>query len=198
MPRKNVTQVEARTVFSQAQRQTTVQLIYQGRVFAVKRHAAQEPGGVRVVREVIHHPGSAVILPLLPNRRIVLIRQYRLAVGASIWELPAGTIDVGEKPLQTARRELAEETGYRSSRWRKLTSFYPSPGLLSERMHLFLAQDLRPGTARPEADERIFTRSFSRAELLRMIRAGKIQDGKSLVGVLYWAQWGDHRAAQRK
>ncbi|MBI2819992.1 MAG: NUDIX hydrolase [Acidobacteria bacterium] len=156
----------------------------------MKRHEAEEPGGMRVVRELIHHPGSAVILPLFRDRRILMIRQYRLAVGAVIWELPAGTIDRGETPIQTARRELAEETGYRSTRWRKLYSFFPSPGLMAERMHLFLAQDIRPGTADPEGDERISAHSFSLAELLRLIRAGKIIDAKSLVALLYWARWG--------
>jgi ADP-ribose pyrophosphatase len=158
-------------------------------VFSVKRHEAEEPGGIRVVREVIYHPGSAVILPVFRNRRILMIRQFRLPVGAVIWELPAGTIDRGETPMQTARRELAEETGYRSIRWRKLHSFFPSPGLMAERMHLYLAQDIRPGTASPEGDEQISSHSFSLTELLRLIRAGKIIDAKSLVAVLYWARW---------
>jgi ADP-ribose pyrophosphatase len=145
-----------------------------------------EPGGVRVVRDVIHHPGSAVILPLLPDGRVLLIRQYRMAAGKNLWELPAGTRDQGETPLQTARRELTEETGYRSSRWRKLLAFYPSPGIISERMHLFLAQDVRAGAAHPEADERISVRAFSKVELLLLMRGGKIVDAKTLVGVLYW------------
>jgi ADP-ribose diphosphatase len=180
---------------NRAKWRASVQSIYDGEVFSVKRHEVKEPGGVRVVREVIHHPGSAVILPILADRRILVIRQYRLAVGASIWELPAGTIDRGERPLQTARRELAEETGYRSSRWRRLISFYPSPGLLRERMYLYLADSIRSGTARPEGDERISVHLFSMSELLQMIRAGKIKDGKSLVGLLYWAQWGAKQGA---
>ena len=174
---------------------TFSELVYQGKVFSVKRHRAEEHGGIRVLRDVIHHPGSAVILPLFRNRRILMIRQYRLAVGAVIWELPAGTIDRGETPIQTARRELAEETGYRSSHWRKLHSFFPSPGLMAERMHLYLAQDIRPGTASPEGDEQISAHSFSLAELLRLIRAGKIIDAKSLVALLYWARWKSELAA---
>ena len=163
--------------------------LFQGRVFAVRRHTLEEPGGVRVVRDLVHHPGSAVILPVLPNGHILLIRQFRLAVGASIWELPAGTMDPGETPQQTARRELAEETGYRSSRWKKLVTFYPSPGLLSERMHLFLARQARSGTARPEEDERISVQSFPLTRLMRMIREGRILDAKSLLGLLFWARW---------
>jgi ADP-ribose pyrophosphatase len=190
MPRKPATSSESINARRRAQPRARVELIYQGRVFSLRRHTAVEPGGVRVVRDLIHHPGSAVILPLLPDGRVVLVRQYRLAAGAMIWELPAGTIDPGEEPLETARRELTEETGYRTSRWRKLTTFFPSPGLLSERMHLFLARDVRPGPARPEADERITTHPFTRPQLLRMVRAGEIQDGKTLVGLLFWTRWG--------
>jgi len=160
-------------------------------VFSVWRHEAVEPGGMRVTRDVVHHHGSAVILPRFSDGRIVLVRQYRLAAGAELWELPAGTVDEGETPLQTARRELAEETGYRSSKWRKLAAFYPSPGIIAERMTLFLAENIRPGAARPEADERIAVESFAMRALLRMMRDGEICDAKTLVGLLYWRQWGE-------
>jgi ADP-ribose diphosphatase len=143
-----------------------------------------------VVRDLIHHPGSAVILPVLPDGRVLLIRQYRMAAGKRLWELPAGTRDPGETPFQTARRELTEETGYRCSHWKKLIAYFPSPGVMAERMHLYLAKDVQPGTAHPEEDERIEVQSFSKAELLRMIRAGTIIDAKSLVGLLYWMRWG--------
>ena len=164
----------------------TAKLVYQGRNFSVQRHKGVEPGGIRVVRDVIHHPGSAVILPVLPDGRVLLIRQYRMAAERELWELPAGTRDRGESPSRTARRELGEETGYRSSRWKKLVSFYPSPGIISERMHLFLAEDVQAGAAHPESDERITVRAFSTAELNSLIARGKIIDGKTLVGLLYW------------
>ena len=162
-------------------------LLFQGKVFSVRRHAVVEPGGVRATRDVVHHPGSAVILPLLPDRRIVLIRQYRLSVGRRIWELPAGTIDPGETAVQTARRELAEETGYTSKSWRKLLEFYPTPGIAREKMTLFLARDVRPGPAHMESDERIVTRAFSLPETLTMIGKKQIVDAKTLVGLLYFA-----------
>ncbi|HWP84241.1 MAG TPA: NUDIX hydrolase [Terriglobia bacterium] len=169
-------------------------MLYQGKVFSLRRHIVEEPGGVRVLRDVVHHPGSAVILPVFSDGRILMIRQYRLAAEAALWELPAGTMDPGETPLQTARRELAEETGYRSRRWRKLLEFYPSPGLLAERMHLFLARNIEPGVARPEVDEKIRTRTFALPQLLRMIDHGKIVDAKSLAGLLYWARHSDSMA----
>ena len=165
-------------------------VLYQGPVFSVWRHRAVEPGGLRIVRDLVHHPGSAVILPRTHDNRIVLVKQYRLAAGKELWELPAGTLDAGETPLRAARRELAEETGYQSSRWRKLAAFYPSPGLIAEKMNLFLAEDVRSGAARPEADERILVRMFTLSRLLRMVRDGAIVDAKTLVGLLYWQQWG--------
>ena len=173
-------------------------MVYQGKTISLRTHHVTEPGGVRVVRDMIHHPGSAVILPVFPDGRILMIRQYRLAALAAIWELPAGTLDKGETPLRAARRELAEETGFRSARWRKLGAFYPSPGLLAERMYLYLAQEIRPGTAHPEGDERISVHSFSMTALLGMIRAGEIIDAKSLVGLLYWSRWGRQLAADDK
>jgi ADP-ribose pyrophosphatase len=157
-------------------------------VFSVARHEAIEPGGVQVVREVVHHEGSAVILPVLEDGRVVLIRQFRLAAGRALWELPAGSLDRREKPLAGARRELAEETGYRSTSWRKLVEFYPSPGILDERMILFLARNIRPGEASPESDERIEIRVFEAKQWQAMIRSGRIRDGKTLLGLLYW-QW---------
>lgn len=162
--------------------------VFRGRVFCVARHVAVEPGGVWVAREVVHHGGSAVILPRLDDARVVLIRQFRLPAAGFLWELPAGSLDRGETPLQAARRELAEETGYRTSCWRKLVEFFPSPGFLDEKMTLFLAQKLRAGTPAPESDEKIRVQPFSSAEWQDMIRSGQIRDAKTLVGLLYW-QW---------
>jgi ADP-ribose pyrophosphatase len=102
-----------------------------------------------------------------------------------LWELPAGRLDPGDSPLAAARRELAEETGYRARRWKRLASFYPSPGYTSERMTLYLAENLVEGAARPEHDESIRCRWFAPRQLLRMIRDGRLQDAKTLVGLLW-------------
>lgn len=166
--------------------------VFRGRVFEVWRDWVVEPPlpgsqaapqGV-VVREVVRHRGSVVVLPQFPDGRILLVRQYRYAVDEFLWELVAGHIEPGETPPRAARRELREETGYQARRFRPLLTFYPTPGFLTEAMHLFRATGLRPGAARPEADESLQVRAFRPAELRRMIRQGKLRDGKSLVGVL--------------
>jgi len=128
-------------------------------------------------------------MPVDEKNRILLVRQYRLPARQFLWELPAGTVDPGEKPLQTARRELVEETGYRAKKWTKLAEFYPSPGFLSEKMTIYLATGLTAGEPKPMEDERIATRWFKAAELDEMIRTGKIQDAKTNVGFLRWKRY---------
>jgi len=122
------------------------------------------------------------------RRRILLVRQYRLPADAYLWELPAGRLDPGETPLQAAKRELKEETGYRARSWKKLVSFWPSPGYVQERMTLFVATGLTQGAATPMEDERIETRWFTRREVAAMIHAGKLQDAKTILGFLLWQQ----------
>ena len=168
------------------------QRIYRGRLFQVWRDQVVEPGRARagrrrpplVMREVVEHHGSVVVLPILPDGRVLLVRQYRYAVGEFLWELVAGHIEPGESPLRAARRELQEETGYHAGQLERLLSFYPTPGFLTEKMHLFRATRLRAGRARPEFDETLETRAFALAELRRMLRRGQLQDGKTLVGLL--------------
>jgi ADP-ribose pyrophosphatase len=162
--------------------------LYHGPVFDVRRDHLIEPDGLEVTRDVVVHPGSVVVLPIFDYGRILLIRQYRHSAGQYLWELVAGRIDRGEKPVAAARRELSEETGYTARRYRKLLYLYPTPGFVQEGMFIFAAEGLREGEAHPEEDEKIVPRIFALKEAERWIREGKICDGKSVAGILYYSK----------
>ena len=158
-------------------------------VFTVTEDHAVDPDGFEIRRAIVQHGGSAVMLAVDEKKRVLLVRQYRLPARQSLWELPAGRLDPGEKPLQAAKRELGEETGYRARKWKKLVSFYPSPGFLAERMTIFLATDLSEGEPHNMDDERIETRWFRRKDVENMIHGGKIVDGKTIIGFLFWSRF---------
>ncbi|MBN2022407.1 MAG: NUDIX hydrolase [Pirellulales bacterium] len=161
--------------------------LFQGRLFRVVREVVRAPDGREHSREIVRHPGAVAILPILDDGRVCLIENYRIAVGQTLLELPAGTREPGEDPLETARRELAEETGYRAGRIEALATFYMSPGILDEQMHLFLATQLAPGPAALEGGEQIHPRPTSWEEAISSVRDGRIQDAKTIVGLLYYA-----------
>jgi len=161
-------------------------IIYKGPVFGVRRDELIEPGGLRTTREVITHPGSVVVLPVLPEGRILLVRQYRHATRQFLWELVAGRIDGGETVRQAAARELIEETGYRAQQFRIFLDVFPTPGFLEERMYILLATGLTLGTAEPEEDEQITAKAFTRHKLEKMIERGKLHDAKTIAGLLYY------------
>ena len=158
--------------------------VFRGRVVELKVDRVIEPGDVETTREVVCHAGSVVIVPHLPDGRLILVRQYRHAVKESLWELVAGGMERGETPRQSARRELLEETGYRARVLKPLLEFYPSPGILSEKMHLVEAWDLTPSKGQPDADERIEIGFFTVNKVMEMIQSNEIRDGKTLVGIL--------------
>jgi ADP-ribose pyrophosphatase len=162
------------------------QVVYQGPVFGIRRDEVIEPTGIRTTREVITHSGSVVVLPVLPDGRVVLIRQYRHAARQYLWELVAGRMDHGETPKQGAARELIEETGYRAKKFTVFLDVFPSPGFLEERMYILLAEGLTPGEAQPEEDEKIISRAYKASELREMIRRGQLCDAKSVAGILYY------------
>jgi ADP-ribose pyrophosphatase len=165
---------------------TSSREVYKCALFRVTEDLASDPkSGFKIKRSVVRHAGSAVMMAV-DRRRILLVRQYRLPAARYMWELPAGRLDPGEKPLQAAKRELIEETGYRAKRWTKLASFYISPGYVDERMTIYLAESLTAGVATPMDDERIETRWFSAVELERMIDTGKVDDAKTIVGFYRW------------
>jgi ADP-ribose pyrophosphatase len=159
---------------------------YTNRLFTVSEEHAVDPDGFEIQRAIVHHRGSAVMMPVDDRKRVLLVRQYRLPAERFLWELPAGTVDPGEKPLQTAKRELKEETGYRAKNWKKLITFFPSPGFLTEQMTIFLATGLTSGLATPMDDERISTRWFTAKEIEAAIDAGDIVDAKSMLGYFFW------------
>jgi len=160
---------------------------YRCNLFRVTEDRASDPKtGFKIKRSVVRHAGSAVMMAVDGRRRILLVRQYRLPAARYLWELPAGRLDPGETPLQAAKRELIEETGYRARRWTRLASFYVSPGYVDERMTIFLAEGLTAGVATPMDDERIETRWFPAREVERMIAGGKIEDAKTIVAFYRW------------
>lgn len=181
MPRKQTGTPTASIVKSE--------MIYEGPVFGVRRDEVIEPSGIRTVREVITHSGSVVVLPILPDKRILLIRQYRHATRQYMWELVAGRIDEGEEPKQAAARELIEETGYRAKRMKIFLDVFPTPGFLEERMYILVAEGLTPGEAAPEEDERITAKALTRKEVEKMMRTNKIRDAKTIAGVLYYLRF---------
>ena len=160
--------------------------VYEGPIFGIRRDKVIEPSGVRATREVITHPGSVVVLPVLADGRILLIQQYRHAIRQYLWELVAGRMDPGETPKAAAARELIEETGYRAKRFRIFLDIFPTPGFLEERMFILLAEGLTAGEAEPEEDEKIISRSHDRKQLEEMIRGGELRDAKSIAGILFY------------
>ena len=163
--------------------------VYKCGLFRVTEEEATDPSGFDIKRSIVRHLGSAVMMAVDEKNRILLVRQFRLPAEKNLWELPAGRLDAGEKPLEAARRELREETGYKARNWKRLATFWPSPGYVGERMTIFLATGLTAGEPQPMEDERIECRWFTRKELDEMIRAGKIEDGKTIIGFLMWMRY---------
>jgi ADP-ribose pyrophosphatase len=161
-------------------------VIYEGPIFGLRRDELIEPGGLRTTREVITHPGSVVVLPVLADGRIVMIQQYRHAARQYMWELVAGRMDGGESPKKGGARELLEETGYRAKHWKVFLEVFPTPGFLEEKLYIMLARGLTAGVAQPEADEKIISRAYRVNEVKQMMQNGKLIDAKSIAGILYY------------
>jgi ADP-ribose pyrophosphatase len=158
-------------------------------IFRVTQDRAIDPEGFEIKRAIIQHQGSAVMMAVDDRRQILLVRQYRLPARDYLWELPAGRVDPGENVLQAARRELREETGLRATRWRKLASFFVSPGFLAEKMTIYLATGLTSGEQQPMEDERIEMKWFTQSEVDAMIQRGGIKDAKTIVGFMTWQRY---------
>ena len=156
------------------------------RLFTVERVTYANPTGVEFARDIVRHPGSVVIVPVLEDGRICLIKNFRIAVDKHLLELPAGTLEASELPRDCAGRELIEETGYRAGQIELLTSFYAAPGILDEYMRLFLATDLTAGDPAREPGEQIENLVVSLDDAVEMIRCGEIEDAKTIVGLLMY------------
>lgn len=165
-----------------------IRVVHRGRVFTVQIESITLPGGQPLEAEIVRHPGSVVVVPITDDGSLVLVRQYRHAVGRSVWELPAGTLKPGEEPLAAAARECQEETGLIAGRLDYLGAHYPTPGYCDEIMHFYRATGLRkPGPGDPEAhaddDEDIQTGTFERDQIRGMIASGEIVDLKTIGGL---------------
>jgi len=158
--------------------------VHAGKVLDLDVDEVLEPGGVKGLREVVRQRGSVAALPVLDDGRVVLVRQYRYAVDALVWELPAGRRDPGETPEHGALRELEEEVGLRAATLEPLLTFWTTPGFCDEVMHLFRATGLTPVPPRPEADEKIEQATFTLDEAMAMLKRGEICEGKTLVALL--------------
>lgn len=145
----------------------------------------QMPSGKVLSRQILEHPGAVVIIPKLGKDRYILIRQFRFAAGGWLWEFPAGGIERGESFKRAAARELAEETGLRPRKLKKLSQFFPTPGISGEIMYLYLAEHLSPSMAQKDEDEELEVAEFSLSEIHRMIKRGAICDAKTILGYFY-------------
>ena len=159
-------------------------MLHSGRVFDFTRENVTLGNGVTVDMEVIRHPGAAAIVPLTAAGDIVMLRQYRHAVGGSLWEIPAGTMDPEDtSPLDCARRELVEETGLRAAAWDELGELTPVPGYSDERIHLYLARELSPAVQNLDADEIVDVHTLPLVQVRQMVFDGQICDAKTIAGL---------------
>ena len=158
--------------------------IYKGKIFDVAVERVRLPNGATKNREVVRHPGAAAMVPLLDDGTVVLVKQYRHAVGEFVWEIPAGTLEPDEDSVTCARRELTEEIGYKAEHLDKITEILPAPGYTDERIHIFVATGLSLAEQSLEDDEVLEVEPVPIQRAVEMIRQGKIQDAKSIVGIL--------------
>ena len=164
------------------------EILYRGRVFNLRVETARMRGGHLARWEIIDHPGGVAVVPLDDQERVLLVRQYRPGTGATMIEIPAGTLEVGESAEVAAMRELREETGMRAELLEKLTECYLAPGYSTELMHVFLAAGLSPAPLPSDSDEEISVERMDFDELLLRVNRGEIKDAKTIAGTLLAAQ----------
>ncbi|HZE95400.1 MAG TPA: NUDIX hydrolase [Planctomycetota bacterium] len=160
--------------------------IFKGRIIRLVERAMVLPNGRKTTFHIVEHPGAVAIVPVHDNGDVVLLKQFRPSIAREIYEIPAGTIEKGENPIETAKREVIEETGFRAKRWSKLTEFYTAPGFCTELIHVYLAQGLSPAKADGDADEILKPIRMSIAKAIGMIRKKQIRDAKSIAGLMIY------------
>jgi len=162
-----------------------IKQVFNGKLLKVYVGRQRLPHGYVATFEMIRHPGAALIVPFLSKDKIIMLRQLRPVIGSYIYELPAGTLDKNESPLSCARREIVEETGYSASKFTLLGKIYPVPGYSTERIFIYKAEGLRKQEREMEEDEVIESRIFTRAEVMRLFRRGKIVDAKTIAALAF-------------
>lgn len=162
-------------------------VVYNGRVFNTIVDDVEYESGNYSIREVAEHPGGSVIFAVFPDNKIILIKQHRYPIDKFIYELPAGKLNFNEDPLDCAKRELEEETGYKAKKWQKLTAIYTTPGFCSEQLHIYMAKDLYPSENGRNLEEGELTMTVEIVQLekaVEMIERQEIVDGKTICGLL--------------
>jgi ADP-ribose pyrophosphatase len=159
-------------------------ILFRGRKIDLALQQVALRDGTVAERELVLHRGAVALVPMVDNEHVCLVRNRRYSVDRTLLEVPAGTIDPGESPDQTAERELREETGYQAGRIRRIQEWYVSPGVMNERMYLYLCEDLRPGPVLPELDEDLETVILPWEEAMAMTIDGRIEDAKTLLALL--------------
>ncbi len=162
------------------------EIVHTGRKIKVAVDTSVGPNGETIRRDMILHPGAVVILPVIDRDHICILKNFRFVIGETLWEIPAGTLEPGEPIREAAERELLEETGYTAKKWTYLDYLYASPGVMDEKLHLFVAEDLTPGPSRPEADEQLEPVTLAWADALNMALDGTIKDAKTITALLLW------------
>lgn len=162
------------------------EVVHVGRKIRVEIDCSPGANGQIIQRDLIFHPGAVVILPILANGDVVLLRNFRFVLNETLWEVPAGTVEPDEPLLDCAKRELLEETGYTAKQWKSLGYLYASPGVLDEKLHLFVAEELTAGDAKPEPDEQLEPVTVRLDDAIRMCLDGTIRDAKTITSLLLW------------
>lgn len=157
--------------------------IFEGKMINLRVDTVRLPNSKEAIREVVEHPGAVAVVPILPDGRVIMVRQYRHPIKQNLLEIPAGKLDKNEQPEDCAIRELEEETGYCCGRLRHLTSIWTAPGFSDEIIHIYVAEDLIERKQQLDDDEFLQVEIYDQKALRKMIQEGVITDSKTLIGL---------------